>query len=589
MPLRNDLELALRHLQAGRSSEAERAFRAILRKHPAQPDALQCLGVAAFQKGHHKTAGQYLRKAAQARPEDAEIHYNLGVVLRTLGSHEEAAAAYRRTLGIKPDHAEAANNLGNVLKEMGDLEGALVAYRGALDSEPAHPLASFNLGVVLAILGRYRDALAAFRRALDIAPTLAEAYEGLGSCLMTLGQQGDEAVSAFRRAIAIRPDFAEANGRLGEALFKSGKMDEAEASLRRAIALKSDYAEAHNVLGQLLSGRGKKEEGLSFLEKAIGLAAGDIRYRHNYGVALSRIVAPWHFAMMNDAPRNAAFQLAIERAVRPGMHVLEIGTGSGLLAMIAARAGAGRVVTCERVGAIARRAREIIAGNGYGDRIVVLEKDSTDLVVGRDIDRRADLLVSEILSNSIVGEGVIASVDHARRELIEPDAPIIPRMGAIMACLVGARGLADLVSVGSVAGFDLRAFNAFLPNSFSLPPLPYDFEYLSDDQDCFTLDFASDIEPIRSRELEFIASGDGTCLGLIQWNRLVLDGETSFENHPRQQGPQGQSHWNIMLFPFAEPVQVQTGDRVHVGVKYASDNFYIGFRKLTRHGAARIA
>src|SRR5262249_45946357 len=62
-------------------------------------------------------------------------------------------------------------------------------------------------------------------------------------------------------------------------------------------------------------------------------------------VALSRLavrtVPRWHFAMLNDSERNDALAVALERVVRPGSHVLDIGSGSGLLAMVAARAGAG--------------------------------------------------------------------------------------------------------------------------------------------------------------------------------------------------------------------------------------------------------
>ena len=50
---------------------------------------------------------------------------------------------------------------------------------------------------------------------------------------------------------------------------------------------------------------------------------------------------------------------AIRRVVRPGIHVLEISTGGGLLAMFAAQAGA-RVTTCEAHPTIATTARAIV-------------------------------------------------------------------------------------------------------------------------------------------------------------------------------------------------------------------------------------
>ena len=87
--------------------------------------------------------------------------------------------------------------------------------------------------------------------------------------------------------------------------------------------------------------------------------------------------------MMDDKRRSDSYEAAIRRIV-PGKLVLDIGTGSGLLAMMAARAGTAHVMTCETVATIAERARTIIAKNGLADRITVIAKSSTDLVVGRD-------------------------------------------------------------------------------------------------------------------------------------------------------------------------------------------------------------
>ncbi len=87
---------------------------------------------------------------------------------------------------------------------------------------------------------------------------------------------------------------------------------------------------------------------------------------------INRTVPQWHFSLVQDHARNAAYDAALRRAVTPTSRVLEIGTGTGLLAMMAARAGAAAVVTCEVVPAIAEKATDIVAHNGYGDRVRVV-------------------------------------------------------------------------------------------------------------------------------------------------------------------------------------------------------------------------
>jgi predicted RNA methylase len=98
-----------------------------------------------------------------------------------------------------------------------------------------------------------------------------------------------------------------------------------------------------------------------------------------------RTVPRWHFAMLNDAERNDAFAVAFERRLWPGCHVLDIGSGSGILAMMAIRAGAGRVTTCEANPVIADLARQIVAAHGMANVIDVLAVHSTNLRVGSEL------------------------------------------------------------------------------------------------------------------------------------------------------------------------------------------------------------
>ena len=98
-------------------------------------------------------------------------------------------------------------------------------------------------------------------------------------------------------------------------------------------------------------------------------------------------VLSYHFPMIAEAPRNVKFERALLRSIRAyqrrhngeGPHVLDIGSGTGLLAMMAARAGAQEVHSLEMVPALAAAATHIVAHNGYADRVSIHSVMSTSL------------------------------------------------------------------------------------------------------------------------------------------------------------------------------------------------------------------
>ena len=87
----------------------------------------------------------------------------------------------------------------------------------------------------------------------------------------------------------------------------------------------------------------------------------------------------WHYAMMNDHPRNDFYKAALQRVVTSESVVLEIGAGSGLLSIIAASLGAKSVIAIEANHHLAAVAQEIVRRNGYEDRVRIINKMSTDV------------------------------------------------------------------------------------------------------------------------------------------------------------------------------------------------------------------
>lgn len=128
-----------------------------------------------------------------------------------------------------------------------------------------------------------------------------------------------------------------------------------------------------------------------------------------------------HIAMLNDAARTMAFLSAITRSVRPGDVVVDLGTGTGVLAMAAARAGAARVYAIE-ASSFADTAEEIIAANGFADVVKVVRGWSTDI----ELPERADVLVSEIIGNDPFAEGVLHYIGDARRRFLKQGGRLLP-------------------------------------------------------------------------------------------------------------------------------------------------------------------
>uniref|UniRef100_A0A0E0L6T0 Protein arginine N-methyltransferase domain-containing protein n=1 Tax=Oryza punctata TaxID=4537 RepID=A0A0E0L6T0_ORYPU len=139
--------------------------------------------------------------------------------------------------------------------------------------------------------------------------------------------------------------------------------------------------------------------------------------------------------MLNDSARNRAYRRAIHAALTdPSSRVLDIGAGTGLLSMMAARALAavggetrgGSVSACESYLPMGKLMRRVLRANGMENRVKVFHKRSDELKVGDDLDSPADILVSEILDSELLGEGLIPTLQQAHDMLLAKNPKIVP-------------------------------------------------------------------------------------------------------------------------------------------------------------------
>lgn len=164
------------------------------------------------------------------------------------------------------------------------------------------------------------------------------------------------------------------------------------------------------------------------------IEAGVLVAEDDDAIALPRLArrgfsgAAEHVALLDDRVRTDAFLRAIEAVVRPGDVVLDLGTGTGVLALAAARAGASQVHAVER-GAMAAGAEALFRENGFADRIVLHRADSSHV----ELPRRADVLVTETVGNEPLAERTIEYVRDARRRLLVSSPRTVPAALTVLA------------------------------------------------------------------------------------------------------------------------------------------------------------
>ncbi|HEY0639343.1 MAG TPA: 50S ribosomal protein L11 methyltransferase [Pseudonocardiaceae bacterium] len=273
-----------------------------------------------------------------------------------------------------------------------------------------------------------------------------------------------------------------------------------------------------------------------------------------YNRCIRQCVPRWHFEMMHDGDRAASYDEAIERMVTPDSLVLDVGTGSGLLALMAARAGARHVVACEAQPFVSEVAERIIRQAGYGDAVTVLSKRSTDMRVPGDLPRRADLLVTETVDCGLLGEGILGTIAHAREHLLAADAVIVPARARVLAVLVESESLRRKNIVGELYGFDLSGFNELATlEYFDSRLAKHPHRALSDPAEVFSFDFYRDTAEPASTTFTVPPTAAGTCHAVVFWFELELVPGITLSNSPHDPN----THWKqaVQCLPVAVPVR----------------------------------
>ncbi len=257
--LRSLLDEAVQQHTEGLLKQAETSYRKVLLREPAQPEALNNLGVLLAETDRLGEALMVLRQAVSHSPANPDYLLNLGRVETVAGNRGAAERSYRGALEQDPGHAEAALTLGRLLEEAGGAAEAEAVYRSLLSHNPEKAEALLALARVTQTQGRPDEAETALQQAVAAAPELGEAHLRLGRLLLAQGR-AEEAAGALADAVAVEPQAAEAHLALGEALTLLARPAAAARAFQAALEQAPDSVPACAGLIRALVADGRSAE-----------------------------------------------------------------------------------------------------------------------------------------------------------------------------------------------------------------------------------------------------------------------------------------------------------------------------------------
>ena len=252
-------------------------------------------------------------------------------------------------------------------------------------------------------------------------------------------------------------------------------------------------------------------------------------------------VLQYHQNMLADGVRNKLLYKAIKRSVTPETSFLDIGAGTGVWAILAAKLGAKRVVAVEVEEGLIPIIYKLAQENGVASRIEIVHGKSDDV----KIRGKFDVIVSELFDSDAFGAGTVKSFVDLRTRFLAPGGVLIPQKLEFLAVPAFVE-----TSVHEVpAGIDLKCdfFRSIKLNyAQSLAFSEHDrVKFLAEPSSLLTLDFSTVTE---SQNIMDVAAS-WTLKNISRANAIVTFNHSTFADGIAMEGFGSQS-WGAGFYAF---------------------------------------
>jgi protein arginine N-methyltransferase 1 len=267
-----------------------------------------------------------------------------------------------------------------------------------------------------------------------------------------------------------------------------------------------------------------------------------------------------HRRYLSDQVRMDAFERAIREVVCTGDVVLDIGTGTGILGLLACRAGAGRVFSVDRA-PIIELARRVYRTNGFEERVVFFKGISTQL----NLPEKVDVVLADQLDGAGFEAGLVNYFADAKTRFLKPGGRMIPASVKFQIAAVQCNEHWQAIAFWGRehAGMDFSPASEIATNvAYGLEPSAVTL--LSEEATGQSIDFARDIPDKLDMTVALTVKRPGTFHGLLCWFSARLSENVTLTNSPSSDR---RAERRCTFLPIREPVAVAAGDSVRCVVK----------------------
>lgn len=279
-----------------------------------------------------------------------------------------------------------------------------------------------------------------------------------------------------------------------------------------------------------------------------------------------------HREMLEDRIRTDTYAEAIRlnrKSIQGGV-VLDVGMGSGILSLFAAREGAKKVYGVEACRTMAEQVAHIIEANGRAEQIDILQ----GLMEKVNVPEKVDVIISEWMGYLLLYESMLDSVLFARDHYLKPGGKILPSRCNIFVAPYSdmereENDQEDLDFWNSLYGFDYSPMKPFVRECMTREPeiaiIPPHFILSKDACVVKSIDImtvhASDLHV--SHEFSFTSMISEVLSGFVVWFDVSFD--TDDPNHPilLSTSPESpETHWCQVLLPWTEGPTVTQDQKI---------------------------